>query len=101
MELAVFAVCERVHLVMGAVSIVLCTLGGARSMEGKRDRVRHAIGSSGLVVGMDGIGMSGGFGMNTLGSGKGGWSSWGRQIGRRIENLLPPGTLTRRAYMAT
>ena len=35
---------------MGAVSIVLCTLGGARSMDGKRDRVRRAMGSSRLVV---------------------------------------------------
>ena len=43
MALVVFAVCERVLLLMGAVSIVLCTLGGARSMEGKRDPVRHEI----------------------------------------------------------
>ena len=49
---AVFTVCEHVRLTMGAVSIVLCNLGDARSMEGKRDRVRRAIGSSGLVVGM-------------------------------------------------
>ena len=41
-------------------------------MEGKWDRVRRAIGSYGLVVGMGGIGMSGGFGMTTLGSGAGG-----------------------------
>ena len=54
-------------------------------MEGKQDRVRHAIGSSGLVVGEGGIGMSGGFGMTTLGSGAGGRSSWGRRRGRRIE----------------
>ena len=72
MALAVFAACERVRLSMGAVPIVLCTLGGARSMEGKWDRVRRAIGSYGLVVGMGGIGMSGGFGMTTLGSGAGG-----------------------------
>ena len=31
------------------------------------------------------IGISGGFGMTTLGSGAGGRSSWGRRIGRRIE----------------
>ena len=61
MELAVFSVCERVRLAMGVVSIVLCTLGGAQSMEVKRDHVRRAIGSSRLVVGVDGIGMSGGF----------------------------------------
>ena len=67
MALATFAVCERVRLAMGAVSIVLCTLGGARSMEGKRDLVRRAIGSSGLVVGSCGICMSGGVGMTTLG----------------------------------
>ena len=82
--LAVFTVCERVRLDMGAVSIVLCTLGGARSMEGKRDRVRCAIGSSGLVVGVGGIGTYGGFGMTTLGSGAGGRSSQGRRIGCRI-----------------
>ena len=52
---------------MGTVSIVLCILGGARSMEGKRYRVRRAIGSSGLAVGICGIGMSGGVGMTTLG----------------------------------
>ena len=85
MALAVFAACERARLAMGAVSIVLCTLGGDRSMEGKRDRVQHAIGSSGLVVGEGGIGMSGGFEMTTLGSGAGGRYSWGRRIGRRIE----------------
>ena len=61
MALAVFTVCERVRLAMGSVSIVLCTLGGARSMDGKRDRVRRAMGSSVLVVGVGGIGMSGGF----------------------------------------
>ena len=37
-------------------------------MEGKRYRVGRAIGSSGLVVGVGGIGISGGFGMTTLGS---------------------------------
>ena len=85
MALAVFTVCERVRLAMGAVSIVLCTLGGARYMDGKRDRVRRAIGSSGLVLGVGGIGMYGGFGITTLGSGAGGRSSWGRRIGRRVE----------------
>ena len=85
MALAIFAFCERVRLAMGAVSIVLCTLGGARSMEGKRDPVRHEIGSSGLVVGVGGIGMYGGYGMTTLGSGAGGRSFWGRRIGHRIE----------------
>ena len=54
-------------------------------MEGKRDRVRRAIGSSGLVVGICGISMSGGVGMTTLGGDAGGWSSRGRRIGRRIE----------------
>ena len=71
MALDVFEVFERVRLAMGAVSIVLCTLGGARSMDGKRDRVRPAMGSSGLVVGVGGIGMSSGFGMTSLGSGAG------------------------------
>ena len=85
MALAVFAVCERVRLAMGAVSIVLCTLGGARSMEGKRDQLRRSIGSSVLVMGVGGIGMSSGFGMTTLGSGAGGRSSRGRCISRRIE----------------
>ena len=54
-------------------------------MEGKRDCVRHAIGSSGLVVGICGIGMSGCFGMITLGGDAWGRSSWGRRIGCRIE----------------
>ena len=54
-------------------------------MEGKRDHMRRAIGSSGLLVGVGGIGMFGGFGMTTLGSGAGGRSSRGRRIGRRIE----------------
>ena len=85
MALDVFTVCERVPLAMGAVSKNLCTLGGAWSMEGKRDRVRRAIGSSGPVVGVGGIGISGGFGMTTLGSGVGGLSSQGRRIGRRME----------------
>ena len=85
MVLAVFAVCERVRLVTGEVSIVLCTLGGARSMAGKWDRVRRAMGSSVLVVGVGGIGLSGGFGMTTLGSGAGGLSSREQRIGRRME----------------
>ena len=54
-------------------------------MEGKLDRVQRAIGSSGLAVGICGIGMSGGFGMTTLGGDTEGWSSWGRSIGCRIE----------------
>ena len=59
MTLAVFAVCERVRLAMGTVS----TIGGLW------DLVRRAMGSSGLR----GIGLSGGFGMSTLGSGAGGF----------------------------
>ena len=85
MALAMFAVCERVRLAMGAMSIFLCTLGGARSMEGKLDRVRRAICSSGLAVGTCSTGMAGGFGMTTLGGDAGGRSSLGRRIGRRIE----------------
>ena len=54
-------------------------------MEGKRDRVRHAIGSSGIMVGIIGIGMSDGFGMTTLGGDAGGQSSRGCRIGHRIE----------------
>ena len=46
MALAMFAVCECVLLAMGAVSIFLCALVGARSMEGTMDHVRRAIGSS-------------------------------------------------------
>ena len=46
MTLAMVAVCERVILAIGAVSDVLFTLGGARSMEGNLDRVQRAIGSS-------------------------------------------------------
>ena len=85
MALAIFAVCERVRLAMGAVSIVLCTLGGARSMEGKQERVRHAIGSSRLVVGFCGISRSGGVGMTTLRGDTGVRFSCVRRIGRRIE----------------
>ena len=85
MALAMCVVCEHVRLAMGAVSIVLCTLGGARSMEGKQDRVRRAIGSSRLVVGICGTGMFGGFGMTTLGGDAGSRYSWGRHIGRKIE----------------
>ena len=51
----------------------------------KWDRVRRAMGSSRLVVGVGGIGLSGGFGITTLGSGVGGMSSRGRRIGRRME----------------
>ena len=57
MALAVFAVCERVRLATGAVS----RIGGLC------DLVRRATGSAGLR----GIGLSGGFGMTTLGSGAG------------------------------
>ena len=57
MALAVFAVCERVRLATGAVSMV-----------GRWDLMRRAMGSSRL----GGIGLSGGFGMTTLGSGAGG-----------------------------
>ena len=85
MALAVLTVFERVRLATGSVSIVLCTLGGARSMAGKWYRVHRAMGSSGLVVGVGGVGLSGGFEMTTLGSGVGGLSSRGRRIGRRIE----------------
>ena len=69
MALAVFAVCERVRLATGAVSIGVFTRGGTRSMVGRWDRVRHAMGSSRLC----GIDLSGGFGMNALGSGVGGF----------------------------
>ena len=83
MVLAVFAICERVRLATGAVSIGVLTRGGTRSMVGMWDRVRHAMGSSRLC----GIGMSGGFGMTTLGSGMGGLSLRGRCIGRRMERV--------------
>ena len=43
MALAMFAVCKRVRLSMGDMSIVLCTLGGALSMEGNLYRVQRAI----------------------------------------------------------
>ena len=46
MTLAMVAVCELVRLAIGAMSVVLFTLGGARYMEGNLDRVRHEIGSS-------------------------------------------------------
>ena len=85
MALAVFAVCECVRLDTGAVSIALCTLGCARSMSGKWYRVNRAMGSSGLVVGVGGIGLSDGFGITILGSGAGGLYSRGRRIGRRME----------------
>ena len=57
MTLAVFTVCERVRLATGTVP----TIGGLW------DLVHRAMGSSGLR----GIGLSGGFGMTTLGSGAG------------------------------
>ena len=85
MALAIFAVFERVRLAMGTVSIALCTLGGARSMEVKRDRVRCAIGSSVLLVGICGISMSGGFVMTTLVGDAGVWYYRGRRIGLSIE----------------
>ena len=65
MALAVFAVCECVLLAMGGVSIGVFTRGGTRSMVGMWYHVRRAMGSSRLC----GIGLSGGFGMTTLGSG--------------------------------
>ena len=54
-------------------------------MAGKWDRLCRAMVSSGLGVGVFGIGLSGGFGMTTLGGGAGGLSLWGRRIGRRME----------------
>ena len=59
MTLAVFAVCEQVRLATVAVS----------KIGGLWDLVRRAMGSTGLC----GIGLSGGFGMTTLGSGAGGF----------------------------
>ena len=85
MALSVFGFWERVRLAMVTASIVLCALGGVRSTEGKLDRVGGAIGSSGLAVSICGTGLSGNFGMATLGGDAGGRSSWGRRIGRRIE----------------
>ena len=58
MTLAVFTVCERVHLETGFGSMV-----------GRWDLLHCAMGYSRLR----GIGLSGGFGMTTLGSGAGGF----------------------------
>ena len=58
MTLAIFTVCERVRLATGAVSMV-----------GRWDLVHRAMGSSRLR----GIGLSGSFGITTLGSGAGGF----------------------------
>ena len=44
--LAMTVVCERVRVAMGAVSVVLFTLGGGLSTVGNLDLVRRAIGSS-------------------------------------------------------
>ena len=44
--LAMDTVYERVRVEMGAVSVVLFTLGGGRSMVGNLDLMRRAIGSS-------------------------------------------------------
>ena len=44
--LAMVAVCERVRVAIGAVSVVLFTLGGGRSMVWNLDLVRRTIGSS-------------------------------------------------------
>ena len=68
-------VCERLRLAIGAVSVVLFTLGGGRSMVGNLDRVHHAIGSYGPAMDSGGISMAGGFGMTTLGGEAGGRSS--------------------------
>ena len=58
-----------------ALCPVFCvTRGGARSLAGNWERMRRAIGSSGIVVGVSGISLSGGFGMTTLGGGAGGLS---------------------------
>ena len=84
MTLVMAAVRERVHRAIGAVSVVLFTLGGGRSMVGTLYRVRRAIGSSGLAMDSGGISMASGFGMTNLGGEAGGWYSWGRRIGRRI-----------------
>ena len=64
--LAVAAVCERVRLAIGSVSIVLFAHGGGRSTVGNLDRVRREIVSSGLAMDSGGISMAGGFGMTTL-----------------------------------
>ena len=88
MALVVFPVFERVRLATGAVSIFLCTIGGARSMSGKWDCMRHAMGSSGLMVGVGSVGLSSGFEMTTLGCGAGGLSLRGRRIGCRMEHGL-------------
>ena len=58
MTIAVFTVFERVRLAMGSVC-----------MFGRWDLVRCAMGSSRFR----GIGLSGGFGVTTLGSGAGGF----------------------------
>ena len=84
MTLDMDAVCECVRLSIGAVSVVLFTLGGGRYMVGNLDRVRRVIGSSGLVMDSGGISMAGGFGMTTLVGEAGGWYSWGRRTGRSI-----------------
>ena len=75
MTLAVFAVCEQVRLATGTVS----------KIGGLWDLVRRAMGSSGLVVGVGSIGLSGGFGMTSLGSDAGSLSLRGRRIGRRMD----------------
>ena len=54
-------------------------------MAGKWYRVRLAIGSSGLGVGVVVIGLSGGFRMTTLGSSSGVLYLQGRRIHRRME----------------
>ena len=86
--LAMAAVCERVHLAIGAVSGVFFTLGGGWStVWGTLDLV-HRVTDSYLLM-MDGtsvgIGEALGFGMATLGSVSGGRSSWGRRVGRSME----------------
>ena len=43
MTLAMAAVCERMHLSIGAVSVILFTLGGERSMVENLDRVDRTI----------------------------------------------------------
>ena len=82
------AVFERVCLAICAVSGFLLTLeGGWYMVWGNLDLVCSATGSYLLVMDGSGVGIGEalGFGMATLGSASGGWSSWGRCIGSIIE----------------